>query len=250
MEIREARSDDFEGIRRTARRSLADSYGHALSDEIIDTVVEEWYDDDGLAAELDDEGTVFLVADDGGVVGFAQCYLVRRRNTVGEVDWLHVDPDHRGGGLGTDLLSAAERELLDRGANHVEGRVLVENENGTRFYEEHGFEATGERRVEVGGGEFDERLYAKFPEEESEAQVLTEARETPDGVVYVALDAGVRAPRGPFYPTYLDRERTRRFGWLCGGCESFNVAMDSMDRIQCNDCGNQRKASRWDAAYL
>jgi hypothetical protein len=26
--------------------------------------------------------------------------------------------------------------------------------------------------------------------------------------------------------------------------------MDSMGRIVCNNCGNKRKATRWDASYL
>jgi hypothetical protein len=26
--------------------------------------------------------------------------------------------------------------------------------------------------------------------------------------------------------------------------------MDSMERLECNDCGNQKKPVRWDAAYL
>lgn len=252
MEIREARPDDIEGIRAVARASLAESYGHALSDDVIDTVIPEWYDADGLAAELDDEGTLFLVAaTDGEIEGFAQCYLVRRRNTVGEIDWIHVDPERRGEGLGEELLETAERELVDRGAGHVEGRVLDVNEGGNAFYEDHGYESTGEHRVEIGGEQFDERLYTKLPADEPESQVLTEARNTPSGeVVYVARDEGVRAPDGPFYPTYLDRDRTERYGWLCGGCDSFDTAMDSMDRIQCNGCGNQRKAGRWDAAYL
>lgn len=263
MDIREARTEDVDGIRAVARASLAESYGRALSDDVIETVVEEWYDADDLADQLEDEGTLFLVADgdrdssnrsaerSGDVAGFAQCYLVRRRNTVGEIDWLHVEPDRRGEGIGAALLAAAERELVDRGAGHVEGRVLEVNEDGTAFYEENGYESTGRHRVGIGGEEFDERLYTKLPNDVSETQVLTEARTAPDGdVVYVARDEGVRASEGPFYPTYLDRERTERFGWFCGSCESFDAAVDTMDRIQCNDCGNRRKASRWDSAYL
>ena len=37
---------------------------------------------------------------------------------------------------------------------------------------------------------------------------------------------------------------------MCGGDEGFDVAMDTMERLECNECGNRRKAARWDAAYL
>lgn len=255
MDVRNAHADDVDdvdAIRSIARASLTESYGDALHDEVIDTVVQEWYDSDDLAERLDGEGTLFLVAESeaGGVVGFAQCYLVRRRNTVGEIDWIHVDPKRRGEGVGKALLDAAERELVDRGAGHVEGRVLEINEDGIAFYETNGYESTGQHRVEIGDETFDELLYTKLPDDVSESQVLTEARTADGQTVYVARDEGVRASEGPFYPTYLDRERTERFGWFCGNCESFNAAVDTMDRIQCNDCGNKRKASRWDAAYL
>jgi primosomal protein N' len=36
----------------------------------------------------------------------------------------------------------------------------------------------------------------------------------------------------------------------CSNCESFDIAMDSMERLECNDCGNQKKPTRWDASYL
>jgi hypothetical protein len=29
-----------------------------------------------------------------------------------------------------------------------------------------------------------------------------------------------------------------------------DVAVDTMGRIECNDCGNVSKATRWDAAYM
>lgn len=51
----------------------------------------------------------------------------------------------------------------------------------------------------------------------------------------------------PFYATYRD---DRRYGWLCGNCRTLDVAMDTMGRIECNDCGNTHSPSEWDAAYI
>lgn len=62
--------------------------------------------------------------------------------------------------------------------------------------------------------------------------------------------AGTRGSRGAFYPAYLDPDGGRRFGWFCANCGSTDAAMDPMGRISCDRCGNRRKATRWDAAYL
>lgn len=67
--------------------------------------------------------------------------------------------------------------------------------------------------------------------------------------VYVATDEGAIGSNGPFYVAYLSPERGRRYGWFCSSCESFDNAMDPMGRVQCNRCGNRRKATRWDGAH-
>ncbi|WP_284012485.1 GNAT family N-acetyltransferase [Halobaculum litoreum] len=250
MDLRDATTEDVDGIRETAQASLTASYGHALSGDLIAGAVETWYDAEEVAENLAGDDAVFVVAvEDGEVVGFVQSYLVERREPVGELDWLHVHPDHRGKGIGDDLLHRAETELLERGAERIEGRVLAANESGAEFYEGEGFSKIGERTVEIGGEPFVEQVFARFPT--GGEQVLTEARVTEDGEqVYVAYDEADRASLAPFYATYADRERTERMGYICGNCEGVHVTVDTMDRVQCNDCGNKRKASRWDAAYL
>jgi ribosomal protein S18 acetylase RimI-like enzyme len=251
MEIREATAADIEGIRTVAHDSLAASYGHALEDEIIGQAVERWYDEETLVDDLDDSDTEFLVAVDGGeIVGFAQSYVVDRREIVGEIDWLHVDPDYRGSGIGDELLAALETRLRDHGIARVEGRVLEANEAGAGFYEREDFEPIGERTVEIGGEPFVEKLYSKFSETGGR-QVLTEAATLPDGrQVFVALDESVRGSDGPFYSVYLDRDRAERYGYLCGNCDGFGISMDTMGRVVCNGCENRRKPTRWDASYL
>jgi ribosomal protein S18 acetylase RimI-like enzyme len=250
MDLRDATTEDIQDIRETARASLSTSYSHALSADLIDGAVESWYDAETVADSLEGEDAVFVVAvEDGEVVGFVESRFVERREPVGELDWLHVHPDHRGHGIGDDLLHRAETELLELGAERIEGRVLAANEPGAEFYEREGFTEIGDRTVEIGGGEFLERVFARFPSGDGE-QVLTEARVTDDGrQVYVAYDEAERASVAPFYATYADRERTERVGYVCGNCGGFAVNVDTMDRVECSECGNKRKASRWDAAW-
>ena len=75
-------------------------------------------------------------------------------------------------------------------------------------------------------------------------------RNGPDGtVLYVDTDAAERGSKGPFYAVYRDPEAETRWGYFCGHCETFDNAMDSMGRIQCNVCSNVRKPDEWDAAH-
>jgi ribosomal protein S18 acetylase RimI-like enzyme len=251
MQVRTATIDDIDAIRRVAGASLTASYGHVLDDETIGDAVERWYATDSLAEDLESDDTLMLVAArNGAVVGFTQAYVTDRRERVGEIDWLHVDPDDREGGVGTTLLREVETELVERDVDRIEGCVLEANEAGGEFYAEHGFEATGTRTVRIAGESFDEAVYSKFVEGPVE-QVVMETRTTEDGtVVYVAFDKPARASLGPFYESYLDADRTERYGWFCGNCDSLNTAMDTMGRVECNECENRRKPTRWDAAYL
>ncbi|KTG09864.1 GCN5 family acetyltransferase [Haloprofundus marisrubri] len=252
MDLRDAEPADAEGIRTVARESLLASYSPELSEDVIDEAVGNWYDDDEIGSNLEDPHAVWTVAVDGDeVLGFSQSYLVEADETVGQIDWLHVDPDSRGKGLGEQLLKRAETELMDRGASRLEGKVLTVNEGGAKFYEGAGYDAGETREVEVSGEQFTERAFVKAASESTEEFVPVEEREGPDGqTLFVAYDESQRARKAPFYVSYTDEDRENRYGFFCGNCESFATAMDSMERIQCNECGNQSKSARWDAAYL
>lgn len=72
----------------------------------------------------------------------------------------------------------------------------------------------------------------------------------PDGeTLYVDRGDGKRGSKGPFFVAYTDEERTTRWGFLCGNCETIDNAADAMGRIQCNECSNRTKAEEWDAAH-
>lgn len=249
MELRAATPADIDAVRSVARESLVASYGHAVDASLLDGAVEEWYDADDLSDDVDDDDVVFPVAVvDGVVVGFAESYVAGRRERVGEVDWLHVHPDHRGSGIGSALLERVEAALRSADVDRIEARVLADNEAGTEFYEREGYELAGERDVDIAGETFDELEYRKQTGRLtgiSEATYETDG----DGAVYVAFDESDRGSRAPFYVAYADTDHEQRYGYLCGNCEGTNVAIDTMDRMECCDCGNRRKPSRWDAAY-
>jgi ribosomal protein S18 acetylase RimI-like enzyme len=88
------------------------------------------------------------IADDADqetdIVGFvmfrirADDYEVDRER--GLVENLFVVPDCRGEGVGSDLLSAAEAQLRERGVEAISLEAMAENHAARRFYRRHGYE--------------------------------------------------------------------------------------------------------------
>ena len=241
MELRRARSADSPAIRDVARRSLAASY--PLDPQAITNAIEEWYGEDRLATMLEDPDHVILVADRAGqVVGFSES-VVAAANTATML-WLHVDPAYRSEGTASDLFEATREELGRLDVENLRGRVLAENTAGTEFYDHRDFHQVGTDTVEIDGQSYVENIYA-----ESE-QWGREAVETDGRTVYVDHDNHERGSRAPFHVVFTEPEGDAKYGYFCSNCNTLALAMDSMGRIECEDCGNVRKPMRWDAAYL
>ncbi|WP_246986958.1 GNAT family N-acetyltransferase [Halorientalis marina] len=157
MPIRAATTADVTAIKRVARASWRADYPDVLSRETAEEGVEEWYDDEQLAAEIERDDAVVLVARrEDEVAGFVHAVVVEDRGTILRV---YVHPDARGEGLGSQLLDRAERELRDRGANHVQAMVLADNEPGRAFYEGAGFTLEDEGETVIGGESYRECVY-------------------------------------------------------------------------------------------
>ncbi|MFC7166284.1 GNAT family N-acetyltransferase [Halospeciosus flavus] len=252
MDVRKAVAEDADDIRRVAEASLSESYAE-LGESMVESAVEKWYDPDTVDSHLADDDYYYRVAVvEDEVVAFVEYEAPHEHDTVGEIYWLHVHPDHRGEGYGARLLEEAEVELMDTGVTRIRARVLATNESGNEFYAEHGYQFLDDVSVEIGDETYVENTYLKLTGEDT-PEPLVEERVTPDGeTVYVSFDERDHGSKAPFYAVYRspELEDEERYGLFCGNCDSFDTAMDSMGRIECNECGNRRKPSRWDAAYL
>lgn len=241
MNVHEAQPQDRPAIRDVARRSLQASY--SLEPEAIAGAIEEWYGEDRLQEILDADDELLLVAEsDQQTVGFSESSI--REGGTAELRWLHVDPDYRAESYGEQLFEETREHLEDRGAPTIQGRVLADNPDGNAFYERQGLEKVGEEEVEIDGEPYVENVYAEL--EESGLEQLDVDGQS----VYLDHNTTEQGSLAPFHVAYTDEAATDIYGYWCGNCERFANAMDSMGRIQCDSCGNDRKPSRWDAAYL
>ncbi len=252
MNVREASAGDRESIHTIARRSLEETYTDFLDESTIDAATTNWYGAEGEIHELleDDEHLVLVVDRNGEVIAFSESRLLGDNHATGRINWIHVDPDNRGEGLGARLLARTREALFEAGADQLQGAVLAGNEFGNEFYRAHGFERVDARELAVGDETHTENVYVEADgdvDDDWRAQATVEE----DGLTcHVSYGEPARGSKAPFYAAYADVDATDRYGWYCGNCDSLDNAMDSMGRIQCNDCGNRRKATRWDAAYL
>ena len=156
MELRPATLEDREAIRTVARETWHDTYDE-LDPDTIDETIAEWYGDEALETALSKAGTAFIVAEtDGEIVGFTHGVVTEDE---GDVLRLSVHPDHQGEGVGTALHERLREDLQDFNMERMRAIDLASNEGGQRFYEEQGFEQTGEGSVEIGGEERKEVVY-------------------------------------------------------------------------------------------
>lgn len=268
MDLRGPETADTDRIRELVRSAMTTSY--ALSPQQLDTILEAQFCEDRLNRAFDSSERVVFVAENGAevgeetILGFAEGALTDGR---GELRWLFVDPEHRGGGTGTELFEALCDSFRERGVDDVLARTLEANREGSRFLERFGFEETDEREIEIGTESLVEAVYAQSPTgseptTDFAADDLSDAdlpnAETHDGVttattedgqqVYLDREDPESGTDGPFLLVYTDEEHTERFGYYCGNCGSLDTAVDDMDRIECGDCANTH-ASRSDEAY-
>lgn len=262
MEFRSAEPGDGDAIGSVVGRSLRASY--ALSPEVIDEIV-AGLAGEALADRLDDGGVYQVAVSDGEVVGFAQGRIAD--DGVGEVVWLHVAPEWRGEGAGTPLFEGLCDSLGGRGAHHVRALVLADNEEGDEFAERFDLRRLAETEVERAGVELTADVYAddeaavdgasrtRLAEDavdgSDDATVDVPDSETEEGrTVYLGGDDSVPGDEAPFVRTYTDAERAEHYGYYCTNCGSTATAVDELERIECETCGNVHRANEWDAAYL
>jgi len=100
-----------------------------------------WY----LEMLAEGEDLVVIAERDGRPVGYAFLHLHHGPDDTwpvdgrwGEVVSLSVLPEERGGGVGTVLLDAVDRELAARGIRDLQVAVMAGNADALRLYERRG----------------------------------------------------------------------------------------------------------------
>lgn len=123
---------------------------------------------DRLETVAENDKIVYLVADDGAIVGFVQVLAGERTPegvplSVAYLKSLYVHPDRWNEGIGSHLLDTALTRLPDT-VERVRLGVLAANEAGKRFYERRGFEHVDDGTFKTGGRSYSTEVYARSVE--------------------------------------------------------------------------------------
>lgn len=167
MPIRDATTDDIDAIQRVAHSSWEADYPDILSRESIREGVDDWYTEALIRDSIIWSQALMLVAErDGSVVGFAHATFEPDERT-GTILRVYVDPDHRGAGIGSDLLTETRDRLFGQGVEHISAMVLAANDVGNEFYQAFSFEQTATEPVTIGTESYEERTYTLEREAEN-----------------------------------------------------------------------------------
>ena len=136
--VRRVRADEWEALRDTRLRALADSpdaFATTHAEASVRPV--QWWRDWALRSAEGDDQAMFLAWKEGAPVGIAGAFRTGRRIDVISM-W--TSPEQRGQGIGWALLDAA---IAFAGEADVHLSVMETNSGARRFYERYGFVATG-----------------------------------------------------------------------------------------------------------
>ncbi|QQE80162.1 GNAT family N-acetyltransferase [Alicyclobacillus sp. SO9] len=163
MQIREMKSADLSAIARINVDTFKQTQRKWLPDDVIrelsyDATEERFRQ---MLSKTERFSTIFVAEDNRGVIGYAMCGLAREQvlSYAGELYGIYILPEYHGKGIGTRLMAASARYLLDQGITSLYVVVFTENIGGQKFYKALGGQWVYERAIQLGGKKVSETLY-------------------------------------------------------------------------------------------
>ncbi len=244
MDVRPASGDDWNAIRRIATNSFEASY--SLSPLDIQNILDDEFGESALVERIGNSRDIVLVAgEDLDTNGTISGFIEYQTDTNPMIRWLHVDPDARGAGVATSLVETVQRKA----DGQLHARVLETAVEGNEFLHRFGLVPEGDEEILYGGEAYHASILSKAGTEEdtNEPAVDVPARVTVDGSELRIVRNEVPGRDAPFFPL---RSGEERIGYFCSSCGSTNIAGGSLERLECENCGNRHRADQWDDAYL
>jgi GNAT superfamily N-acetyltransferase len=156
MMLRPATLSDRALIRSISERTWPSTYGHIISQEQIDFMLDWMYSDDALATQMNTGCEFFIANLNGADVGF--CSVSPEDEKVEgpkahKLNKLYVLPAAQGTGVGKALLNISIEVAKAAGSSSLFLQVNKLNTAYT-FYIKHGFVKEAEFKFDIGNGFF------------------------------------------------------------------------------------------------
>ncbi len=159
LEIRVATVADFNLIRSISERTWPSTYGHIISKEQIDFMLDWMYCDAALAEQFEKGHQFFISNLNGTDIGFcsvsaeAENATKQNQQKAFKLNKLYVLPTAHGTGSGKALLNKAIEVAKIAAASSLFLQVNKHN-NAYTFYLKNGFVKEAEQKFDIGNGFF------------------------------------------------------------------------------------------------
>ena len=150
MTISVATQEQLSIVHDLAHKIWPTTYGHILSKDQFDYMMEMMYNIDSLKKQLTTK-PFLLVEDEGQYIGFAS-YEINWENTIKtKIHKLYVLPEIQGKGFGKLLINHIKQ--IAQNANNSILLLTVNRFNKAKdFYTKLGFQITEEKQFQIGNG--------------------------------------------------------------------------------------------------
>ena len=150
MIVRTATVADIPTIRKMAYITWPVTYGEILSGSQLAYMLDLFYSDSALEAQVNGDHHFLLVHQENTVLGFA-AFSPSADAGVNQLHKLYVLPEAQGSGAGKTLLQEVIQHSREAGAHAL--RLNVNRFNKARsFYEKQGFTIIAEKDISIGEG--------------------------------------------------------------------------------------------------
>ena len=154
MMLRTATLTDRALIRSISERTWPSTYGHIISQEQIDFMLEWMYSDESLATQMNTGCTFYIASMNGDDIGFCSVSPEDEKaaeSKVHKLNKLYVLPAAQGTGAGKALLNQAIEVAKAAGSSSIFLQVNKHN-NAYHFYLKQGFIKESEFKFDIGNG--------------------------------------------------------------------------------------------------
>jgi ribosomal protein S18 acetylase RimI-like enzyme len=151
VEIRPGTLEDRALIRSISERTWPSTYGHIISQEQIDFMLDWMYSDESLATQFEKGHQFFIAQLNGSDIGF--CSVSKSDDGHGDhkLNKLYILPNIQKSGAGTALLNKAIEIAKAAGSTSLFLQVNKHN-NAYEFYLKKGFIKESEFKFDIGNG--------------------------------------------------------------------------------------------------
>jgi GNAT superfamily N-acetyltransferase len=150
--IRPAGIEDINTIRFLAHQIWPSAYGHILSGEQLQYMLQLFYSPAALTKQIQQQHHFLLAELDGEAVGFAS-FSASNHPGMYKLHKIYVRTDIQGKGLGKTLIDAVVSAIKIEHATALYLNVNRYNKAKT-FYEKFGFAVIAEEDIDIGNGYF------------------------------------------------------------------------------------------------